>query len=86
MLLPVSDLIILKIYDSFCVAALMVTSLILIVSNVNKQKFEERTNGITQSEATLLDLMRKVYFHFGIFLELGFSKSDCMLSDCRPLD
>jgi hypothetical protein len=86
MLLPVSDLIILKIYDSFCVAALMVTSLILIVSNVNKQKFEERTNGITQSEATLLDLMRKVYFHFGIFLGLGFSKSDCMLSDCRPLD
>ncbi|KAK2377221.1 vacuolar-processing enzyme [Trifolium repens] len=46
-------------YLSFCVAALMVTSLILIVSNVNKQKFEERTNGITQSEATLLDLMRK---------------------------
>jgi hypothetical protein len=86
MLLPVSDLIILKIYDSFCVAALMVTSLILIVSNVNKQKFEERTNDITQSEATLLDLMRKVYFHFGIFLGLGFSKSDCMLSDCRPLD
>jgi hypothetical protein len=83
----VSDLLILKIYDSFCVAAIMVMCIILIVSNDdNKQKFEERTNGVTQSEATLLDLMRKVYFHFGIFLGLGFSKSDCMLSDCRPLD
>ncbi|CAJ2636864.1 unnamed protein product [Trifolium pratense] len=58
MFLPVSDLLILKIYDSFCVAALMVMSLILIVSNVNKQKFEERNHVVTQSEATLLYLIR----------------------------
>ncbi|KAK2407249.1 vacuolar-processing enzyme [Trifolium repens] len=47
-------------YLNFCVAAIMVMCIILIVSNDdNKQKFEERTNGVTQSEATLLDLMRK---------------------------
>jgi hypothetical protein len=72
----VSDLLILKIYDSFCVAAIMVMCIILIVSNDdNKQKFEERTNGVTQSEATLLDLMRKVCLYFSRIF--GFSNSAC---------
>jgi hypothetical protein len=46
---------------------------------------EEEIDGFTQSEATLLYLILKVslYFHFGILLGPGFSKSNFIVSGCR---
>jgi hypothetical protein len=46
---------------------------------------EEEIDGFTQSEATLLYLILQVslYFHFGILLGPGFSKSNFIVSGCR---